>query len=418
MRLEVLPLVMMCACASSIAPFEGQQTDPSFALPADDCLSADSLAVNFADVSAGCISPTRRVEVSNRCPRVLPLDVAASAPFTLIGGERTIAAGGRATFTLQVGPSARGRQLGTLTLRSLAQQISVGLTADVQPPPLVEDHFQLDAPVNELDMLLVLDDSATLEPIAEHVRAELSFFRLWLEGNGRQARFGVLNATRGTPRFATLATAGSVPWLVFPGASADEFERLTAFSFAGESGASCTEALLSAIDSGELARFRRPNLPLQVLCLTNQADAMEQPFLPALARVETELRRDLPRPTALKVDVVARFAPRDGLCGSTGTLDTGRYAALAETTLHGLRDEVCDHWRVYQGVTHQGLTMKSLALTGTPDFMRAPLAVKINGIDVPEGAGLWRYEVVRNAVVLFIFEETDVRISYASACSN
>ncbi|MFT3710939.1 MAG: hypothetical protein QM817_25210 [Archangium sp.] len=412
----ILLCMVMGACASDVAPLV--QNDVSLPLPSTTCLSTDAVAVAFSGVSTGCASAEQRVVVTNHCTHTLPIDAIAASPFTVTDGTREIPGNGTAAFTVRVASTLSGRALGELRLRSLTQELVVSLTADVQQSTRIEENFHLDPPSVDADVLLVLDDGASMKAIEPQLREQLDVVGRIL-ASGFSVHFGVLNATRGSARFARLSTTSlGAAWLDWPGATQQQFDELTHIGASGEHPASCTEALLTAIDSGEFARFRRPGKPLQLLCLTNQPESLEQPFSLALEELRSGLVRDLPWwPSSVRFDVVARFAESDGACSGAGSIDSGRYAALAGS-FRGRIDDVCQPWaNIVQGVTSFGIGITTLALRERPDFQRAPLRVSVGGVDLPEG-NLWRYEAATNTIVLQFFEESDVRISYAPACAN
>lgn len=202
-------------------------------------------------------------------------------------------------------------------------------------------------------------------------------------------------------------TNDGAAWLDEP-AQAD-LEALGAVTGLSTSRSSCIEALHAAFFMRtDLGAMLRPGAGLQVICITNGVDGLETAPLPVI----TSLLAMLPPWSA--VTVVARFAQG---AGCPGVLDQGQLRTLTERS-NGRREEICTpQWLLYDVKSYFGWRT-NFYLSQRPSFVRAPLRVWSDEVELLEG--MWIYSSENNGVLLEPLyvpaPGTRVRFRYSPDC--
>lgn len=404
---------------------------PLLARHTRDCVTPLEHDVGFPVTELACTSPARRVTLKNECPH--PVRVGApmvEAPFAVAAANTgALAAGATAELAMTFTP----REAGGVGLPLIipvdvldgAQRVVVGLSARGDALVLREETYTVPPAFPPLDVLLIIDDTPVMAPYAESLQENLGLFARSLSANFVSPRVGVSTTSmRPAEQGRLRRTPSGAGWLDAP--TPAELQALGAYRGAQAGDSSCLEALDAALkaplrdDPMELGGFLRPNAALMVVCVTANADAVREASSTVFARVKAAA------PATTSFNVIARFTEQPGC---TGTHERGVWNAIVRQT-NGVKEELCTPgWA--STLERIGKTALShdvrVPLRRTPDLLRAPLRVYVNGFALPQhdpvfGSRLWLFDAVLNQLV---FEppyapapgET-VRVTYAPACAE
>lgn len=412
------------ATATDAAPFEGTLvitseqgalTVPLLGNRSAPCLTASAQELDFGTAEPGCRSRDQRAVISNTCSHAVQLTGStASGGFAIVAGAlSTLAPGQTAEFALSFGPASVGAASGALTITADvldgSQQVSVPLRGE-GAPMVVIDEGETRPPRPQRDVLVVIDDSATMLPFADAVRTNLGRLAQDASHSGEDVRIGVMSTSTDPIGLGTLRRTGDgAAWLDEPTQPA--LEELGAVRGLSTSRSSCLEALHAAFSlRADLGAMLRPGAGLQVICITNGVDGLETAPLPVI----TSLLAMMPRWTS--VTVVARFAETPGC---PGVIDQGQLRTLTERS-NGRREEICTaQWLLYDVTSYFGWRT-NFYLSQRPSFVRAPLRVWSNEVELLEREMMWTYSSENNGVWLEPFSVpapgSRVRFRYSPDC--
>ncbi|MDP1823438.1 MAG: choice-of-anchor D domain-containing protein [Archangium sp.] len=412
------------ALAADAAPFDATlrlSTDaaeqPELSLPllanrTAPCLSASRERLDFPSLEVGCRSRDERVSITNTCPHGVRLAESAVSPgfaFVSTPGQRVLAPGEAADFALTHAPATVGAATGTLMVAADVldgnQALVVPLAGNVTPALEVEEAELIRSLIPPQDVLMVLDDSAAMLPLAGSMRQNLRAWVQYLAANELDVRLGVMSTSTAPAELGRLRrTAGGAAWLTNP--APEELEALGEVRGLSTARSSCLEVLLAALspplrnDPAELGGMLRRGAVLHVICVTNGRDGVEAAPLPVISALLALL------PEWSSIAVVARFAPISSSCG--GELEHGPLSALVMET-NGIKEEICTpNWATALeriGKTAFGWRPR-FYLHQRPALTRGPLRVFMDGTEVPAidpnpnlRSRIWEYDGASNAVL-------------------
>lgn len=386
----------------------GCQVVPPDAQPPQPCLSVSRELVEFAPSTQGCRAPVERVRFVNGCAFDVPLRQVITEPFGLISSPAVVPANGSVEAELSLDTHAAGLHTGTVTWVGGEQRGVLTLSANVLEATPVEETQIVPDVDHRLDVGFVIDDSAALAPLESSLKQNLERHLLTLKSWEFDTRVAVLSTSLAATERGHLRTSTAGAWLTNPGI--DALWAHGALRFDSVAASSCLEALSSLADHG-FEGLLRPGAALQVVCITNSPEALEHSAM----EVTSTLLRAFP--TRVRYSLIARFS--DG-AGCTGDLQSTAMLPLVELT-SGTRDELCTpNWATSlpSGVTAFG--WKTLYyLQGTPDLLRAPLGVSVEGVELP--GSTWEWDGALNAVrlspILVPTPGQTLRFTYLPACA-
>jgi hypothetical protein len=387
------------ALAVDSAPFDGTlvvTTDanelrvPLLANRTAPCLLASPTQLDFTAVEAGCRSHDAQVLVTNTCPHQVALSASAASPgFALISGPpqgAVLAPGAAVTFALAQAPLTSGATSGQFGLSADVldgtQGLSVPLAGLAIPAVEVEESETI-PPTVVLDVVIILDDSVAMAPLAASVAQNLGLFAQWARANDFDARMAVMTTSTAPGELGQLR--GST-WLSNP--SPAELQALGVVHGTSTARSSCLEAMSSML-SPPLRNELRPGAGLYLLCITNGPDGLEVAPMPLISSVISRL----PQPSA--IGVVAHFPGTLEACPAS--VELGPLAALVEQT-NGVREEICTpNWSVaLERVGRSSFGYRThFFLHQHPALSRGPIRVWFDDVEIPE---VWTYDSLQNSV--------------------
>jgi hypothetical protein len=378
-------------------------------------------------VEVGCRGRDERLQLTNDCPHELGLGaVTLPAGFALISGPgpRRLAPGEVVELAVSASPLAEGASSGALTaavdVLDGTQTVVVPLVGAGRPAQLADESQTVSTTPWMLDVVMVIDDSPRMQPLADPVRQNLELFARYLTSNLLDVRVGVMSTSTAAGELGRLRRApdGSA-FLTNPTPAG--LAALGAVSGLSTGRSSCLEPLTAAFtarDPAELGGLLRPGVGLYVICITNGPDGLELAPMPVIS---TLLSR-LPRPNTF--GLVARLTP---LASCGGELEHGPLQALVSQT-NGIQEEVCTpNWSVaLERIGRTAFGWGSLFfLQQRPDFTRGPLRLWIDGSELPPpspGSSTWDYRAEQNAVsfqpVYTPAPGSTVRAQYTPECAR
>ena len=433
------------ATAPGAQPFDGVLTlqtsaidQPELLLPllanrAAPCLTASRTRIDFPAVEAGCRGSDERVRFTNDCPHQVGLgEVSLPSGYALISspGPSWLAPGDSVELALAAAPMSPGASAGALTVPvdvlDGTQVLSLPLAATGTAASLVEESQTVSIDPWKLDVVMVIDDSPTMLPLASAVQQNLETFGQFLHFSFLDVRVGVMRTSTEPAELGRLVRAadGSA-FLSNPTPAA--LASLGAVRGLSTSRSSCLEPLLAAFtarDPGELGALLRPGVSLYVICITNGRDEIEVAPMPAISSLLSKFQRPY------SVALIARTLnlPSGSDCG--GEVEHGPLSALVEQA-NGAREEICTpNWFIaLESIGRSSFGWGSLFyLQQRPDFTRAPLRMWVDGREIPSeepsspGSSIWDYRAEQNAVGFQPLYTpppgSTVRAQYAPECAR
>lgn len=250
----------------------------------------------------------------------------------------------------------------------------------------VDSFFQSAAEEN--DILLVVDDSASMEPYQEELGAHFDEFLSWFITAGVNYRVAVITTD------VVSETAGRIRGEVLTPdtqAAGQVFAEMVAVGTEGNGTEMGFEAVRMAVieEEGVSANgdFLRPEAFLSVIFVSDEFDSSPDPITAYVAELQAskDYARDKVRVgalVALELDNCHGFGSRTGL----------EYAAAAELT-GGEYFDICDT-DYSASLTEMSQNISRLFdvfyLTGLPDT--GSLEVYVDDVEVPCSEGSWTYE--------------------------
>jgi len=393
-----------------------------------DCLLATPEVLDFGRVLNGCTSSRRTITMYNVCFESVFVEAAVTeAPFRVIGGLAEdgvwLAPGHPVTVTVQFEPSSStaAQVTGALRVTGGVRQI-VALSGRTDPRPLQTDRFG-EEPRGSVDLVLVLDDSPSFARQHAHTRAQLDalgrFLTMARERVNSRVAVTTTDVSSTGPQGRFRATDAGQRWAA--GDDLTFIETFTALSQLTTTGAerqSCIEAAARAVtgplaaDAGPNGGFRRPRVPLTMICVTDDLDNAANPELWRSAL------QGLDAGSQLKYSV---FGPIGSTC-PVDALDVAGSHLTNVRAFHGEAGDICGPWPSYPGTGWGWTRRRTFYLTGTPVF--GSVRVTIDGVDVPEtsnGRMNWTYDPASNAVTfspstIGLDPPMLIEISYPSGC--
>ena len=345
------------------------------------CITVLPDDLDFGTVRQGCGSPARTVAIYDSCASGLltRIEMLARAPEFQFVSTPTVPARLSSTpalFRVAYRPSDPGSDTGALQLVIDGVDYVVTVRGIGEPAPVQTDTFHI-APRSKTDLLVVLDNSASMASHRASVAKNLDWLLLsWLY-SGVDLQLGLTSSEPGGPVYAVTSDS--------PDAGAVFSAKVAAI---GTSGSDTTQLLASAVaalDGG----FGRPGAQLSVLTISDSDDRSPLP----VATYVSQLNAVKPNLYLYPVGPERVTAPAGcSYDGPGGQLRSKSAAVL----LGGFAEDICDpNWAsAFQPIAHFGAHW-FFHLTGTP--AAGTLRVTVNGQTPPVGA--WRYEGLTNAVI-------------------
>ncbi|MFZ5441058.1 MAG: hypothetical protein ACOZQL_13705 [Myxococcota bacterium] len=371
----------------------------SFAAP---CVTVTPERLDFATVEAGCPSEAQRVTLHNRCPHAVRLTPQVPEGFGLVSAPRRLAANETAEVALSATPRVEGLLQGALAVvvdvLDGAENVSLPLTVSASPPEVVTETTTVAAsPWERADVLLLIDDSPAMLPIAASVARNLEQFGVWLSATQLDTRVAVMTTSTAPSALGRLRlTAGGAAWLTRPTAPA--LAAHAAITGTSQGRSSCLEALRAGLGGPvPLQGLPRRNTALAIICVTNGPDAIETAPMSTIGEILAAL------PPQASFSTVAHFGVPN--CG--GELERGALRPLVMIT-NGITEELCTpDWEVALerlGRTSFG-SSTLFYLRRMPALARAPLKVWVDEIQLPEFdqppfGRIWEWDGALNALRL------------------
>lgn len=386
------------------------------------CLWVSPSPLDFGTVKTSCRSADRTVTLKNVCARSLVVTSAALPGFSSFSASaalpRTLAADEAVTLTARYTPFAVGPSRdvidvswldGTLTRHTMIPLVgeanATGDNVDRFPP----------AP-NKLDVLVVLDDSASMADNAAQVVAQLPGLLTELQARGLDFHLGVVTAGTENPAGVLRRVAGSARWL--SSATVDlplRFAELTAFTGTHER-ESCEVPALAALtpplinDATFNGGFRRADAALSVLCITDRSEGF------------VLLSRVLELPTRPRWDVIGPVAPSAPGCLVDWNPAQNGFPAYADATGGEVLDVCAADWSpLLTRIARQTTGPRSVFPLRLPPDPLGDLAVTVAGQPVSRASGAWVWESTPN-LVRFVPAaappaSAPVKLSYPTICT-
>lgn len=366
-------------------------------------------SLDFGRVPTTCAEPLRRrlalswVAASASTVNAIQL-VSTDGSFTLHNPPSlpvSLALGDRLEVEVAFAPAGDGPHEGTLRIVTSASPspILVPLYGEGGGPAARAEVFPVPAPM--VDVLFVVDDSATMGPAQEALASAMPVFAEALTQRGADAHLAFVTtdmedparsgAFYGTPLVLTSATPGLA-------------EQLIARSLPGISGSGTEIALAAAVaalspplSEGVNQGFLRPGADLVVVIVSEEDE--QSPSPPTLPQLLVTLRQ---ASGSGQLRLAGIVGPASGECtGPYGpAANSPRYAqllALAGAPPGLYCQPMEEALRVVADVAFGGARFP---LSGPP--VVGSLGVKVNGSPVPATSGnqaTWDYELIGNQVV-------------------
>lgn len=380
------------------------------------CLIASRSAVDFGTIELACRGHDELVSVTNTCPHAVR-DVSGliTSGFSIVAGapSKVLEPSASASFIITTSLSSPAESTGTFSvsadvldgIESTATQLSAVRT----PVRMIEETYTNPRP--KRDVLIVLDDSPSMLPFADALRTSVNYLAHDLVGNQEIVHLGVMTTSTALGEIGRLRrTSSGRTWLENP--TVEEINAHVTLSGTSTARSSCLEVLHEAFSTrAEIGPMLQPQAYLQVICITSQADGLQTPATPLVA----SLFSLIPRPSG--IIVIANFYDRPGC---TAVRDTGALGALVELS-NGRQDEICEpQWWLDDRIVYFGGFRTNFYLSERPDLTRAPIALSVDGMPLPDDEHLWTYEAANNSVILeplYVpgYDQT-LRMRYAPFC--
>lgn len=412
------------------APRPGQQTfhvPLSIVLGDASCLTLPA-RVDLGRVELGCVSRPATVSLYNTCRAPLVVrGVSTSGPFVtrqqfFVPDGGVVLQPGEAPQRIEVvyvGQADGGTETGTLTIGLGGAERVIPLTGLAEPRADTVDRHLLE-PRPRTDVVFVLEAGASFVRHHSHVREQFDVVRGVFGPENAVARVAVTSTDvsdaglRGRFR----RTEAGAAW-----AESDDvgfeaaFDALTALSDAGATHTSCLEAATRAVspplsaDPQANAGFRRPGVPLSLICITDDIERTPNSagWRNALGALGNGVSYFV-------------FGPFEPSC--TPTVDDGGHRVTTDA-FSGWTSSLCGYWSNDFIRSSFGSGREMLFLSGLPDFSSAPLTIEVDGVILPstspDGGVVWAYEHQTNSVRLdrWLALPRDARelvVRYRQAC--
>lgn len=354
------------------------------------CVSAARERIDFPSVEVGCRGRDERVRLTNDCPHEVGLgEVSLSGGFALISSPpaERLAAGETVELALSSAPAVVGATAGTLDVPvdvlDGTQVVSIPLAGAGTPVVVLTESQTVSSLALRLDVVLVLDDSPTILPMAPSVQRNLGDVARYLEANRWDSRVGVMSTSTAPGELGRLRrTADGSAFLINPTPTA--LSTLGAVRGLSTSRSSCLEPLLAAFaarDPAELGGLLRPGAGLFVICITNGADGLEVAPQPVISSLLSQLTRPYSFGLIARLTTIAPPVPD---CG--GERERGPLQALSAQT-NGVLVEICDpNWAasLFNTIGRTAFGWGDwFYLRQRPDFTRSPLRLWVDGVELP-----------------------------------
>ncbi len=433
------------ATAPGALPFDGVLTvtldaagQRELSLPllvnrAAPCVASSRARVDFPGVEVTCRGRDERVRLTNDCPHEVGLgEVRLSPGFALISSPppARLAPGEAVELAVSSAPVGEGAGEGTLDVPvdvlDGTQVVSVPLEGVGNPAVVLTESQTVSLLPWMLDVVMVIDDSPAMLPMAASVQHNLETFAQYLTSNLLDVRVAVMSTSTAPGELGTLRRAADGSnFLTNPTPSA--LATLGAVRGLSTARSSCLEPLLAAFtarDPAELGGLLRPGVGLFVICVTNGPDGLELAPMPVISSLVSKL----PRPYFF--GLVARLSNLTPAFDCGGEVEHGPLRAFVEQN-NGVREEICtpDWARSLESVGRVSFGWGSLFyLQRRPDFTRGPLRMWVDDLEVPAeepsfpGSRLWDYRGEQNAVsfqpIYSPAPGSTVRAQYTPECAR
>lgn len=226
-------------------------------------------------------------------------------------------------------------------LLTACSEFGLGSVEPPGPPPVVVPVVEryVQAPLSQVDLLFVIDDTASMELELDALAASLPELLDTLDASGMDWQIGVVDAQEQGPWPGYLLGSPFVLTPVHPEPQVAFSERLPEPGGTGESGlGAAILALELAAADGPNAGFRRSGAVLQVLFVSDADDQSvgEDPVGDFLAQLELSSGERMARVSALAGDVPG------GCASPSGSAQAGfRYLDVVQAT-GGRFGSICD----------------------------------------------------------------------------
>ena len=385
------------------------------------CLWVSPSPVDFGTVQTGCRSADRAITLKNVCTQSLVVTSAVMPGFSSFSASaalpRTLAINDPLTLTARFTPFAPGPSRSGIEVSWLdgteARRTVIPLVGEANATGDNTDRYP---PLgNKLDLLLVLDDSASMLPRASQLAAQLPTLLTELQARAVDFRLGVVTGSlAGNPPALLRRLTGGARWLSPTTVElATRFAEVTAVT-GTHSGQACEWPALTALTPPMITDplfnggFRRADAALSVLCLT--ASGEEARLLP----------RVLELPARPRWDTIGPVGPSAPGCSVDWSPLLNGAPEYAQATGGEVLDVCAADWRpLLTRIAAQTTGPRTVfPLKLQPDPL-GTIAVTVSG--QPASSGAWAWESTPN-LVRFVpasapLASAPVEISYPTVCT-
>lgn len=415
---------------------------------APTCLVLTPSLLEFGEVSAGCTSAFRSINLYNTCTEPIILhavEVNPSSEFSLstpIASDVVIPPLPSAPVVMQVGyaPVDPGSDVGALTFR-VAEPLGEAVSKlqlqgrGLERPMQTDRYTQGSRP--PMDVLLVVDDSCSMADRHTALAHESANLLMQLAERGIDYHIGVTTSSQRqdcTPSGCTpsrsIASGGELhvdtptgTRVVTPSTpnGAEVLARLVQVGTMGnereEPLATAVLALTPPLSQNENGGFLRDDATLFLVVVSDAADASPEAVETYVSRLQAV--KNLPSLVSC-----AAFAATDASspsCAKDAEPGVERYEALA-AAMYGEVFDICQtgfsemfsQWAIL-GWRPRG----QFYLNTTPD-MSVPVTVTVNGTPVAPGATTWQFNSQSNSVDFadgaWPPDDSTLEVTYRSGC--
>lgn len=362
-------------------------------------------ALAFADTERSCGTVTATLAAHNRCDVdvalhgggvVEPADGAEAwcpggppcQEFGLVNGDRVLAAGATSSLTLRFSPASSGARTGDLRLEAVERrgvaEYLVTLSGLGLARERVTERFDVPAAFGRGDLLVIVDASPSMNTRREATATNFAHFGKYLVASQMDVQVTVASADRALAG-ATVGTTNSLE----AGFEA-KFAQLVDAVPPGSENTSCMEQALTLLEA--TPSFRRAEVPVTVVCVTDGPDHAALPWQTLLGR----LLAGVDTPQAM---IVGAFSP---VAGCASELDNGRLTAWSNMT-YGVREEICAaNWA--SALSNVGRTFFGWFFWASPSRPALRIVeVTVDGTPLPavdaNGGSAWAWNPVMRAIV-------------------
>jgi hypothetical protein len=445
--------------ADPVAP---QRTVALTATIANSCLNISPSTLDFGVVKKDCNSPNRNFQIYNSCTTDVVINssmmgsAAGEGPMgpncpgnapcpeffvvTGIAGGTRVAPGSSTpvTFSLKYRPINYGPDTGAFVINVTqgGQPLDyvVALQGRGDTLGLNTDTFRQDTKP-KADILLVIDDSCSMDDKTTALAANMSAFLQYATSNQVDFQLAVTNteltdADRGT--FYTSAGGHRILRPTTPNLAA-EFASVVSVDLPGFS-ESCMEPATRALtapyitDPTRNAGFLRNEAVLAVVCVTDARD--QAPQAPAFYLNQLVNIKGAQRSGAFTYNVIGPFLPSAPSGCIYDDANDGRHEFMVSQT-NGVKEEICTpNWAVaLERIGKSAFGYRTnFFLTSRPD-LAAPtgIQVAIDGVPIPAVdpdpnlmSRIWEYDATNNSInfePLYVPEPgKTLTVTYQTAC--